>query len=146
MKLNRVYFPFHSDEEIELMQKIAYRNPNVPNVCVVPTQECDVIAPVDEVTGNRTNVLTKIVDPNLSSLERDRLIGSLQRIPASKRTSLSDDELICMLPSRYNSTLTDNEKYADYISEMIDNEFNTSTDEPSNDPPGGSTDEPTPNV
>lgn len=139
MKINRVFFPFHNDEDIKAMEMVPKINPNVINLCIGPTSECDVISPVDEVTGNRTNVLTKIVDPMLSPLERERLLASLQRMPTSKRNSLSDEELIGMLPSRYNSTLTDNEKYADYIRTMIDDDISSSdeptdvrTDEPTN--------------
>lgn len=121
MSFNRVFHPFLSDDDIKVIEQVIKRDKNVVNLCLMPTQECDVICPVDEVTGNRTNRLTKLNDPTLSPLERDRIMSTLQQMPTAKRNNLSDDELISMLPSRYNSTLVDNAKYAAYLRDEIDN-------------------------
>lgn len=83
-------------------------------------EECDVLCPYDDVLKDRPNVLTKVMDPNTNPLERERLMATLQRMPASKRNNLSDEELIMMLPSRYNQTMTDEAAFVEHLSNVVD--------------------------
>ena len=113
-------FPFDSDEQLALRQVKATRNPNFRNLCVTPTQECDVICPVDETTGHRTSRLTKVMDPTISPLEKERLMSTLQRMSTPTRTRLSDQDLMALTPSRYNTAMVDDEKFADYLHQVVD--------------------------
>ncbi len=133
-----VYFPFMTANQLDVMQKAVDYNivdsrPPLNAQCEI---ECDVLAPVDEVTGHRQNPITKIMDPMTNPLERDRLASSLQRVPTSPRNRLSDDDLMSTLPSRYNQTLTDNEAFANHLVGVIDSDKpgTVVTDEPVPDP------------
>lgn len=79
----------------------------------------DVIAPVDAVTGNRENPITKLLSGSVSLLEKERILATLQQIPSSSRNDMSDEDLAALLPSRYHNTLTDFDfvgmKYQEFI-------------------------------
>lgn len=83
--------------------------------------------PVDPVTGNPDNMVDKLLSPDVSSMEKERILSFMQKMPASKRNNLSDQELMDMLPSRYNSTLTDIDKVRDFF----ENEIYTQLDDES---------------
>lgn len=98
----------------------------------------DVIAPVDAVTGNRENPITKLLSGSVSLLEKERILSTLQQIPSSSRNDMSDEDLVALLPSRYHNTLTDFDfvgmKYQDFIdgvnaSQPADNSNDVSTAE-----------------
>lgn len=98
----------------------------------------DVIAPVDAVTGNRDNPITKLLSGSVSLLEKERILSTLQQIPSSSRNDMSDEDLVALLPSRYHNTLTDFDfvgmKYQDFIdgvnaSQPADNSNDVSTAE-----------------
>lgn len=117
----KIFFPHLNDDELELMSKEApYVSSGPPYLNDNANEECDVLCPYDDVEKRRPNVLTKVMDPNINPLERERLMSSLQRLPASKRNNLSDDELVMMTPSRYNQTLTDDALYAEHLSNVVD--------------------------
>lgn len=125
-----IYFPHLSDEQLAVMScKADYISTGL-YLNEKANEESDVLCPYDEVEKRRSNVLTKVMDPNVNPLERERLMASLQRIPASKRNNLSDEDKIRMLPSRYNQTMTDDDKYANYMSDVVEdyNESESSED------------------
>ncbi|MDD6553316.1 MAG: hypothetical protein PUF37_06995 [Prevotellaceae bacterium] len=80
----------------------------------------DTLFPVDPVTGYRLQATTRLLDPAVSSKEKELIMSQLEKIPASSRSRLSDDELISLLPSRYNSTNTDMDKVRDLMTQIID--------------------------
>lgn len=64
-------------------------------------------------------MVDKLISPGVSDLEKQRILSFMQKMPKSKRNNLSDDDLIAMLPSRYNSTLTDLDKVRDFFENEI---------------------------
>lgn len=84
----------------------------------------DVISPVDAVTGNRENPITKLLSGSVSMLEKERILATLQQIPTSSRNDMSDEDLVALLPSRYHNTLTDYDfvgmKYKEFIDGVND--------------------------
>lgn len=119
MKLN-YFFPFSSDAVLSAMACPApYYNDPV-DLSVKANQELDVLAPVDPVSGNRPNILNKIVDETVDPLEKQRLMASLQRIPSTSHRRMSDADLIATTPSRYNQTLTDEQKFSEHLVNVIE--------------------------
>ena len=115
-----IYFPHLSAAQLEVMSRRADYTSS--GVCLnsKANEECDVICPYDDKLKRRPNVLSKVMDPNVNPLERDRLMSTLQKVPVSKRNNLSDDELISMTPSRYNQTMTDDAAFASHLSHVVD--------------------------
>lgn len=101
--------------------------PDNPSLCEEINKIADAVFPVDPVTGNPDNMVDKLISPNVSSMEKERILSFMQKMPASKRNNLSDQELMDMLPSRYNSTLTDIDKVRDFF----ENEIYTQLDDES---------------
>lgn len=94
---------------------------------ITANQELDVLAPVDEITGTRPNILNKIVDEAVNPLEKQRLMASLQRIPSSSHGRMSDADLIATTPSRYNQTLTDSQKFSEHLVNVIESDKDTTS-------------------
>lgn len=113
-----VFMPNLSQEQkIVVLQVPAL--PDNPSLCEEINKIADAIFPIDPVTGNPDNMVDKLISPNVSSMEKERILSFMQKIPASKRNNLSDQELMYMLPSRYNSTLTDIDKVRDFFEKEI---------------------------
>ena len=79
----------------------------------------DVVAPVNPLTGTRENDVSMLLSQNISSIERQAILARMQQIPPSQRHDLSDEDLLDMLPSRYNSTLVDVDAVRHYFEENI---------------------------
>ena len=89
------------------------------SLCTEINKLADVLFPVDPVTGNPDNMVDKLLSPTVTPMEKERILSFMQKLPASKRNNLSDDELMNMLPSRYNTTLTDIDKVRDFFESEI---------------------------
>ena len=114
--------------------QILHKNKNLllsryqnPSLCEDINKLGDVLFPIDPVTGNPDNMVDKLISPNVNPMEKERILSFMQKMPASKRNNLSDKELMNMLPSRYNSTLTDIDKVRDFF----ENEIYTNLDDES---------------
>ena len=98
--------------------------PNNPELNSEIKEVIDVISPVDAVTGNRENPITKLLSGSVSMLEKERILSTLQQIPSSSRNDMSDEDLVALLPSRYHNTLTDYDfvgmKYKEFIDGVND--------------------------
>lgn len=131
------FFPSFSPEVIKELEsaKRSYLPMDGVNFSEKPTEECNILAPVDEVTGNRPNLLDKVVDEHTSPLEKERILSSLQRVPTSQNNRMSDSDLIATTPSRYNQTLVDNEKFANHLESFVDyvNTDSSEKDSPTDD-------------
>ena len=112
--------------------------PNNPELNTEIKEVIDVISPVDAVTGNRENPITKLLSGSVSLLEKERILSTLQEIPSSSRNDMSDEDLVALLPSRYHNTLTDFDfvgmKYQEFIdgvnaSQPVDNGTDANTAE-----------------
>lgn len=126
MKL-QYFFPNCSSDVLEDMSTPCPYFVDKVDFSITANQEMDVLAPVDEVTGNRPNILNKIVDEAVDPLEKQRLMASLQRIPSSSHGRMSDADLIATIPSRYNQTLTDAQKFSEHLVNVIESDKDTSS-------------------
>lgn len=111
-------FPHYSKEVLESLDVSVVR-PELPSLNSEISEIIDVIAPVDAVTGNRENPVTKLLSGSISVLEKERILSMMQKIPSSSRNDMSDEDLVALLPSRYHNTLTDFDfvgmKYQEFI-------------------------------
>lgn len=126
MKL-QYFFPNCSEDILDEMSKPCPYFVDKIDLSVTANQEMDVLAPVDETTGNRPNILNKIVDEGVDPLEKQRLMASLQRIPSSSHRRMSDADLIATTPSRYNQTLTDCQKFSEHLVNVIESDKDTTS-------------------
>lgn len=79
----------------------------------------DIVAPVNPITGVRENDVSMLLSQNISSIEKQAILARMQQIPPAQRHDLSDEELLDMLPSRYNSTLVDVDAVRQYFEDNI---------------------------
>ena len=127
-----VYFP-HFNEQQKVVSLLERQLPNNPSLCADINKLSDSLFPVNPVTGNPDNMIDKLITPGVSELEKQRILSFMQRMPKSKRNNLSDDDLIAMLPSRYNSTLTDLDKVRDFFENEIYTELKADSQEETTD-------------
>jgi hypothetical protein len=122
MDILSVYFPHFSEDQLQ--QAVAVSSPNVdlPALNTEIMSLSDVYFTIDPVTDNIENPVNKLLSSTLSPLERDKIMAFLQPLPRSKRHNLSDEDLVNMLPSRYNTTLTDMDAVRDFFENNILNE------------------------
>lgn len=113
-----IFFPHFNDSQ-KLICVAECVKPNNPSLCVEINKLSDSLFPVNPVTGNPDNMIDKLITPGVSDLEKQRILSFMQKMPKSKRNNLSDEDLIAMLPSRYNSTLTDLDKVRDFFENEI---------------------------
>ena len=121
-----VYLPNLTQEQKSVALQVNDK-PSNPSLCEDINKLADVLFPVDPITGNPDNMVDKLISPNVSSMEKERILSFMQKMPASKRNNLSDQELMNMLPSRYNTTLTDIDK----VRYFFENEIYTNLDDES---------------
>ncbi len=113
-----VFLPNLTQEQKSVALQVSEK-PKNPSLCEDINKLGDVLFPVDPVTGNPDNMVDKLISPNVNPMEKERILSFMQKMPASKRNNLSDKELMNMLPSRYNSTLTDIDKVRDFFENEI---------------------------
>lgn len=114
-----IFFPELEKEHIEIWQQVAEPNKDLPNLSEEIERLQDSLYPVDEITGNRFNDISKLLSSTVSPMEKEKILANMQKMPASKRSNLSDDDLIRMLPSRRNLTLVDADGVREYFEEEI---------------------------
>lgn len=127
-----VFFPHFNDSQ-KLICVAECVKPNNPSLCHDINKLSDSLFPVNPVTGNPDNMVDKLVSPGVSELEKQRILSFMQKMPSSKRNNLSDADLVSMLPSRYNSTLTDLDKVRDFFENEIYTELKDETQEETTD-------------
>lgn len=113
-----IFFPHLTDSQ-KVVCVAQSQKPNNPSLCEEINKLSTSLFPVNPVTGNPDNMIDKLITPGVSELEKQRILSFMQKMPASKRNNLSDEDLIAMLPSRYNSTLTDLDKVRDFFENEI---------------------------
>lgn len=113
-----LFFPYFTDAQKSAALVVPAKPQNL-SLCEEVNKLCDVLCPVDPVTGNPDNMIDKLLSPSVNPMEKERILSYMQKIPASHRHNLSDKELISMLPSRYNTTFTDIDKVRDYYEKEI---------------------------
>lgn len=127
-----VFFP-HLTESQKVVCVAQSQKPNNPSLCDEINKLSTSLFPVNPVTGNPDNMIDKLITPGVSELEKQRILSFMQKMPSSKRNNLSDADLVSMLPSRYNSTLTDLDKVRDFFENEIYTELKDETHEETTD-------------
>lgn len=133
-----VYMPHLSNEQKAAALQV-YVKPKNLSLCEDINKLADVLFPVDPVTGNPDNMVDKLISPNVNPMEKERILSFMQKMPASKRNNLSDKELMDMLPSRYNSTLTDIDKVRDFFENEIYTQLDDESKQEETSVPGSDT-------
>lgn len=104
----------HMTEEQYKAQLVSVpRNEDLPKLNAEIESIIDSVAPISEVTGNRVNDVDRLLDPNVSSMEKEAVLSRMQRVPMESRKNVPDKDLVRTVSSRYNSTLTDVDKVKD---------------------------------
>lgn len=128
--LRHLFVFSHLPKEVLKSLDAVIVRPALPSLNSEISEIIDVVAPVDAVTGNRENPITKLLSGSITLLEKERILSMMQQIPSSSRNDMSDDDLVALLPSRYHNTLTDFDfvgmKYQEFIdgvnaAESVDN-------------------------
>lgn len=88
-------------------------NESLPKLNAEIVSIIDSVAPISEVTGNRVNDVDRLLDPNVSPMEKEAVLSRMQRVPMESRKNVPDKDLVRTVSSRYNSTLTDVDKVKD---------------------------------
>ena len=133
-----VYLPNLTQEQKSVALQV-YDKPNNPSLCEEINKLGDVLFPVDPVSGNPDNMVDKLISPSVNPMEKERILSFMQKMPASKRNNLSDQELMNMLPSRYNTTLTDIDKVRDFFENEIYTQLDDESKQEETSVPGSDT-------
>lgn len=127
-----VFFPHFTDSQ-KVVCVAQSQKPNNPSLCDEINKLSTSLFPVNPVTGNPDNMIDKLITPGVSELEKQRILSFMQKMPSSMRNNLSDEDLVSMLPSRYNSTLTDLDKVRDFFENEIYTELKDVSQEETKD-------------
>lgn len=112
-----IFFPYMSAEQIKVMEETPKANEDLPEFNHEINEVVSTLFPPDEVTGNPTNAVSKLLSPNVSAMEKEKYASTMQEMPKSEKDNrqVDDATLIAMTPSRYNSTNVDNEQFGNYV-------------------------------
>ena len=112
-----IFFPYMSAEQIKVMEETPKANEDLPEFNHEINEVVSTLFPPDEVTGNPTNAVSKLLSPNVSAMEKEKYASTMQEMPKSEKDNrqVDDATLIAMTPSRYNSTNVDNEHFGNYV-------------------------------
>ena len=118
MDTSRFFLTHLNDGEFDLTQVKAVDSKQ-PVLNSEIQEIIDVVAPVNPLTGTRENDVSMLLSQNISSIEKQAILARMQQVPPSQRHDLSDEDLLDMLPSRYNSTLVDVDAVRQYFEDNI---------------------------
>lgn len=118
MNSSRFFLHYLNDIEYTLSQVEALESKQ-PVLNSEIQEIIDIVAPVNPITGSRENDVSMLLSQNISSIEKQAILSRMQQVPPSQRHDLSDEDLLDMLPSRYNSTLVDVDAVRQYFEENI---------------------------
>ena len=104
-------------EQLKVMEETPKANEDLPEFNQEINEVVSTLFPPDEVTGNPTNAVSKLLSPNVSAMEKEKYASTMQAMPKSEKDNrqVDDETLIAMTPSRYNSTNVDNEHFGNYV-------------------------------
>ena len=118
MDTSRFFLTHLNDGEFDLTQVKAVDSKQ-PVLNSEIQEIIDIVAPVNPLTGTRENDVSMLLSQNISSIEKQAILARMQQVPPSQRHDLSDEDLLDMLPSRYNTTLVDVDAVRHYFEENI---------------------------
>lgn len=121
--MSNKYYCIHvlrmTEEQYNAQLVSVSRNEDLPKLNAEIESIIDSVAPISEVTGNRVNDVDRLLDPNVSPMEKEAVLSRMQRVPMESRKNVPDKDLIRTVPSRYNSTLTDVDKVMDVFEKDV---------------------------
>lgn len=125
-----IFFPYMSAEQLKVMEETPKANEDLPEFNQEINEVVSTLFPPDEVTGNPTNAVSKLLSPNVSAMEKEKYASTMQAMPKSERDNrqVDDATLIAMTPSRYNSTNVDNEHFGNYVAGKLVENANEATE------------------
>lgn len=111
-----IFFPYMTEEELEVMEQPATENTELPAFNAEINKVVDVLFPIDNVTHNPTSAVNTLISPTASQLDKEKYASMMQKVPTDRSNKGLDDETImATTPSRKNQTLTDMDKYASAV-------------------------------
>ena len=119
-----------STEQLKVMEETPKANEDLPEFNYEINEVVSTLFPPDEVTGNPTNAVSKLLSPNVSAMEKEKYASTMQEMPKSEKDNrqVDDATLIAMTPSRYNSTNVDNEHFGNYVAGKLVENANEATE------------------
>lgn len=125
-----IFFPYMSAEQLKVMEETPKVNEDLPEFNHEINEVVSTLFPPDEVTGNPTNAVSKLLSPNVSAMEKEKYASTMQEMPKSEKDNrqVDDATLIAMTPSRYNSTNVDNEHFGNYVAGKLVENANEATE------------------
>lgn len=119
-----------SAEQLKVMEETPKANEDLPEFNHEINEVVSTLFPPDEVTGNPTNAVSKLLSPNVSAMEKEKYASTMQAMPKSEKDNrqVDDATLIAMTPSRYNSTNVDNEHFGNYVAGKLVENANEATE------------------
>lgn len=125
-----IFFPYMSAEQLKVMEETPKVNEDLPEFNKEINEVVSTLFPPDEVTGNPTNAVSKLLSPNVSAMEKEKYASTMQEMPKSEKDNrqVDDATLIAMTPSRYNSTNVDNEHFGNYVAGKLVENANEATE------------------
>lgn len=125
-----IFFPYMSAEQIKVMEETPKANEDLLEFNHEINEVVSTLFPPDEVTGNPTNAVSKLLSPNVSAMEKEKYASTMQEMPKSEKDNrqVDDATLIAMTPSRYNSTNVDNEHFGNYVAGKLVENANEATE------------------
>ena len=117
-------------EQLKVMEETPKANEDLPEFNHEINEVVSTLFPPDEVTGNPTNAVSKLLSPNVSAMEKEKYASTMQAMPKSEKDNrqVDDATLIAMTPSRYNSTNVDNEHFGNYVAGKLVENANEATE------------------
>lgn len=130
MNYLNIFFPYMSAEQLKVMEETPKANEDLPEFNHEINEVVSTLFPPDEVTGNPTNAVSKLLSPNVSAMEKEKYASTMQAMPKSEKDNrqVDDATLIAMTPSRYNSTNVDNEHFGNYVAGKLVENANEATE------------------
>lgn len=125
-----IFFPYMNAEQLKVMEETPKANEDLPEFNQEINEVVSTLFPPDEVTGNPTNAVSKLLSPNVSAMEKEKYASTMQAMPKSEKDNRNVDDatLIAMTPSRYNSTNVDNEHFGNYVAGKLVENANEATE------------------
>lgn len=125
-----IFFPYMTEEQLKVMEETPKANEDLPEFNHEINEVVSTLFPPDEVTGNPTNAVSKLLSPNVSAMEKEKYASTMQEMPKSEKDNRNVDDatLIAMTPSRYNSTNVDNEHFGNYVAGKLVENANEATE------------------
>ena len=125
-----IFFPYMSTEQLKVMEETPKAKEDLPEFNHEINEVVSTLFPPDEVTGNPTNAVSKLLSPNVSAMEKEKYASTMQEMPKSEKDNrqVDDATLIAMTPSRYNSTNVDNEHFGNYVAGKLVENANEATE------------------